>query len=430
MRNVISLARKDLKLLLRDKPGFFFTFFFPVVYASFFGLIMGGMGGGSASIAVAVVDEDETDGSRAFVEVLRAGAELRLREVNREEATELVRKGKCTAYIILPVGFGDRYQRPFSRGMPEIEAGIDPSRRAEAGLLQGVLAKAMFQNTIEMFTDPEKARASIRDSIAEVTESEEIDPFWRSTLMAFLPALDQFLNELPKNDEVNGGQSGVAMPDFANFGVNMVEVRRERRGPKSAFDISFPQGAVWAMLTCAASFGISLVTERTRGTLLRLRMMPVGPREILAGKAVACFVTTAAVTVALLLFAGLVFGLRPNSVPLLGLAIFCACICFVGIMMLLSVLGKTEQSAAGIGWAILMVMAMIGGGMIPLAFLPDMMRTISHVSPIKWTIYAMEGAVWRGFSPAEMMLPCGFLVAIGVVCFAIGVRAFSWSEQN
>jgi len=67
MRNVIALAGKDLKLLLRDKPGFFFTFFFPVLYASFFGFIMGGMGD-SPSIKVAVVDEDDTPGSRAFVE--------------------------------------------------------------------------------------------------------------------------------------------------------------------------------------------------------------------------------------------------------------------------------------------------------------------------------------------------------------------------
>jgi ABC-2 type transport system permease protein len=117
-------------------------------------------------------------------------------------------------------------------------------------------------------------------------------------------------------------------------------------------------------------------------------------------------------------------------VPLLALAIVSASIAFVGIMMLLSVLGKTEQSAGGIGWGILLVMSMIGGGMIPLFALPSWMLTVSHFSPVKWAILSMEGAVWRQFTLGEMMLPCGILWAVGVVCFLIGVRAFAWTTQS
>ena len=98
--------------------------------------------------------------------------------------------------------------------------------------------------------------------------------------------------------------------------------------------------------------------------------------------------------------------------------------------MLLSVLGKTEQSAGGIGWAVLLVMAMLGGGMIPLFIMPGWMQTLSHVSPVKWSILAMEGAIWRGFSFGEMMLPCGILLGVGLACFAIGVRAFSWTQES
>ena len=98
-------------------------------------------------------------------------------------------------------------------------------------------------------------------------------------------------------------------------------------------------------------------------------------------------------------------------------------------MMLLSVLGKTEQAAGGIGWAVLLVMAMTGGGMIPLMFMPGWLRTVSHISPVKWAILSMEGAIFRGFSIQEMMLPCGILVGMGVLCFAIGVRAFQWVQE-
>jgi ABC-2 type transport system permease protein len=325
--------------------------------------------------------------------------------------------------LIVPKGFGERYEKPFVKGFPEVETGMDPSRKAEQGLLQGVLAKYLFEHIADVFFNPDNARKLVSEGLAEIRQATDIDPLSKAALLTFLPALDRFLIDIPRDGEVE-------KINFGQFGVKNVEVAREDNRPKSAFDISFPQGIVWALLACAASFGISIVTERVKGTLVRLRMMPITLREILAGKAAACFVTTIGVTVALLLFARLVFGVRPDSLPLLAMAAVSTCICFVGIMMFLAVLGKTEQAAAGIGWAILMAMAMIGGGMIPLAFMPGWMQKVSHISPIKWTIYSLEGAIWRGFSLSEMLLPCGILVAIGVGCFLIGASAFRWSEQG
>jgi len=39
MRETIAIALKDLRLLLRDKAGFFFVFFFPLLIAIFFGTV-------------------------------------------------------------------------------------------------------------------------------------------------------------------------------------------------------------------------------------------------------------------------------------------------------------------------------------------------------------------------------------------------------
>jgi hypothetical protein len=40
-------------------------------------------------------------------------------------------------------------------------------------------------------------------------------------------------------------------------------------------------------------------------------------------------------------------------------------------------------------------------------------------------ILAVEGAMWRGFTLADMMLPCVILVGTGVVCFSAGVALIS-----
>ncbi len=94
-------------------------------------------------------------------------------------------------------------------------------------------------------------------------------------------------------------------------------------------------------------------------------------------------------------------------------------------MMLMSVAGRSEESVSGAAWGANILMSMFGGGMVPLAFMPGFMRPISNFSPVRWGILAMEGAIWRGFSLQEMLLPCGILVGIGAVGVALGVYRLS-----
>ncbi|MEP7118848.1 MAG: ABC transporter permease, partial [Acidobacteriota bacterium] len=116
------------------------------------------------------------------------------------------------------------------------------------------------------------------------------------------------------------------------------------------------------------------------------------------------------------------FGVRPSSWLMLGLATLSVTIAFCGIMMLVATLGKTEQAASGTAWAILMPLSMVGGGMVPQFILPPWMNTAGLVSPMRWTIRAIEGALWRGFSLSEMAVPCAILILTGAACFALGTR--------
>ncbi len=100
-------------------------------------------------------------------------------------------------------------------------------------------------------------------------------------------------------------------------------------------------------------------------------------------------------------------------------------ICFTGLMMFVSTLGKTEAGVAGAGWGIMMPFAMLGGGMVPLIAMPPWMQTASNVSPVKWGIIALEGAIWRGFSLVDMLLPCAILIAVGAAFYAVGVWSLS-----
>jgi ABC-2 type transport system permease protein len=216
-----------------------------------------------------------------------------------------------------------------------------------------------------------------------------------------------------------------ASSPFGEAEISMVEVTVNRDLPRSAYEVSFPQALMWGLIAVAATFALSIVGERTRGTYLRLRVAPISRVHILAGKGLACFTVCASVCVFLLAFGSLLLGVRiVNPVGLVMAVIGCAT-CFTGIMMLVSVLGKTERAVSGGSWAILLVASMLGGGMVPLIAMPSWMLTISHLSPVKWGIVSLEGAIWRGFTTADMLLPVGILLAIGAAAFAIGVTVLA-----
>jgi ABC-2 type transport system permease protein len=118
-----------------------------------------------------------------------------------------------------------------------------------------------------------------------------------------------------------------------------------------------------------------------------------------------------------------------GNFPLFVLAVLCTLLCFVGLMMFICTLGRTEQSVGGAGWAMLMIMAMFGGGMVPLAFMPSWLRPFSHISPVKWSILAIEGAIWRKFSFVEMLSPCLVLLAFGAAAFLLGVFSLRRQEK-
>lgn len=425
MRAVAALAWKDIRLALRDRAGFFFTFMLPIGMAVFFGFVFGGSGGGSRAMPVVVVDQDQSASSAAFVQRLERSDELQVLRLDDAAAAEdLVRRGDRAAMIVLPAGFGDGMDRIFAGQPMAIEVGVDPARKAEAGMLQGVLIRYAFEGLQDTFTNTAALRSRLLKS-REALESDAAMPGnIRGALGTLFDSLDTFAVDLDAAADANrqsdaAGDGGG--PGFAPIQVNTRSISAQRRGPQNAFAITFPQGIVWGLIACSLTFAVSMVLERTRGTLMRLRVAPITTWQILASKALACFIIAGAMMTLLLGLAMLPpFNVRPTSILLLVVAIASVSACFVGLMMVVAAVSKTEAAANGLGWGVFMVAAMFGGGMIPLIMLSGWMQSLSDLSPVKWSVLALEGALWRGFSPSEMAVPCAVLLTVGVIGFVAG----------
>jgi ABC-2 type transport system permease protein len=288
----------------------------------------------------------------------------------------------------------------------------------------------------------------VRDAIATIDRAQVGTAGDAQSLTRFLGELDHFVGELdhflgsgststpaaPASRAsgatpggTNGATTGGTVRGGASWKPVEITVREvgsdDKGGPRSGFEVSFVQGLVWAIFGCVMGFSMSLVTERTQGTFTRLRMAPLTDMQVLGGKALGCFLMLLLMQSVLLALGVFGFGVRIASPALLAVAIVCSSLAFVGLMMLVASLGRTEEGTRGAGFATLMPMSLFGGGMIPLFIMPAWMVTLSNFSPVKWAVLAVEGAMWRGFAVRDMLLPCGILLAVGGMAFVLGTRS-------
>lgn len=413
MRGTLALARKDLRVLARVRSGVFFTFGWPLIVAVLFGMVLGQGGEGPSAIRVALVDEDRTEASRAFAARLEASGDFVLDRTTRAEAERLVRRGRRSAYIVIPRGFGEASGRLFYGPPRRLEVGYDPSRPAVGSMVQGLLLKHAMADVERLFADPDRSRRMVAEALKALgpaAQDDELAPLGR-----FLHELERFLGTPAARRPAGGGS-------WRPVEIAKTAVARDRLVPSKGFDVTFPQGVVWGIIGCVMTFAIGLVSERARGTFLRLQAAPLSRGQILAGKALACFTAIVLLEVALLALGVIGFGIRPSSYGLLALAGVAAAAGFVGFMMMIAGLTRTEEAAAAAGWAVLLPMALFGGAMIPQFAMPGWMQAAGYASPVRWAILGLEGAVWRGFTLREMLAPALVLVVFGAACFAVGVR--------
>ena len=153
-------------------------------------------------MSIAFVDEDISAVSNALAEKLSAHANIRLVQTqaegqphDRDSATQSVRHGDLTAYLLLHPGFGESL-RPFGQGGTKIELGIDPSRQAAAGFLEGIMMEATLSMLEQQFTDPEEVRRWLKIAQKEVEQARDLPKAQKKILLESFTMLDGFAAQI------------------------------------------------------------------------------------------------------------------------------------------------------------------------------------------------------------------------------------------
>lgn len=154
--------------------------------------------------------------------------------------------------------------------------------------------------------------------------------------------------------------------------------------------------SVMMLLFSVAGIGESLLEEKQEGMLKKLLCSPMPPNHILYGKMVFATIISIIQLSIMFVYSWLVFGLDivPHlpSLVLMIVAIAYACSSF-GI--LLASFAKSRKQVQALSTAIILVMSGIGGSMIPLFIMPEIMQKFAVLSVNYWGIQGFYDIFWR-----------------------------------
>ncbi|HEX3151623.1 MAG TPA: ABC transporter permease [Gemmataceae bacterium] len=157
------------------------------------------------------------------------------------------------------------------------------------------------------------------------------------------------------------------------------------------FQILVPSYAVTFAFFLVLTVGWMFVGERRQGTLVRLRAAPLTRGQLLLGKFLPAMGVSLFQGVFLMAAGKLVFGLSWGTSPLVLLIVVAAtAFAATGLAMLVASVAKTETQVAVYGTLLVLVLAGIGGSMMPRDLMPETMRQISHITPHAWALDAYQ----------------------------------------
>jgi len=218
--------------------------------------------------------------------------------------------------------------------------------------------------------------------------------------------------------------SGLASPSGPTE-QSLVQVRRFAAGPRpTAVQQNVPAWLVFGMFFVVAALATLFVEERRCGALSRLFSIGVSPGELLLSKALP-YLGVNAVQALLMLAVGVWLvpllggqALSLSGVHLGALAVMLACTsaAAVSVALLLAVVLRTSAQALAVGPLLNVLMAAIGGIMVPTFFMPATMQRLAHWSPMNWALEGLLTVMVRGGDVAALAPQALPLLGLAAIC--------------
>jgi ABC-2 type transport system permease protein len=414
-----ALVLKDLRLFLGDRRALILSLAAPIAIGAFFGFLFGGEGKrDTAKIPVALVDLDGSVLSRAVGTKLAEDKLLAVRPETEIQARESVKKGKATAAVVLPKGFGDSAANAFfgSLGKPEVTVFYDPSHGMEMGLVRGLLTQAAMEVVSrEMFTG-DTGRTAVKRTLAGL-DTSGVSLTEKASLKDLLASVDRW-NAQQSTAPEKQRSGGLSLP----YTLKEEPITAGSGIAYNGYAHSFGGMGVQFILFMGIDAGVALLVLRRSGTWQRLRAAPLGRRGILLARALSAAILATGILLVIFAAARLLFGVRIQGsfAGFLGVTVAFA-LMTATFGLLIAALGRTPEAARGLAIFGTLIMVMLGGAWIPAFVFPAWLQRATLLVPTRWAVDGLDAMTWRGLGFNAALAPIAVLLAFAAL---FGLLAF------
>jgi len=183
------------------------------------------------------------------------------------------------------------------------------------------------------------------------------------------------------------------------------------------------------MITAVISTALSIVREKERGTMEQVRMAPIDAVSFVLGKTIPYFVLSLASALGILLVAMAMFGLpMRGSWLLLLLTLSLFLVGALGLGLLISSVAENQQVAFQLALLVsFMPTLMLSGFIFPIASMPEFLQTVTYVVPARYFLVALRAIVLKGVDLVVVWQP---LAALSVYsCIVLGLASVRLRRQ-
>ncbi len=402
---------KDLKILRRDRVGLFMMFFMPIllvvvitsVQNSTFELV------NNNKISLVVYNKDQGPLGLQLIEGIRKIGLFKLQvadsALNESEISSQMHSRDALVALEIPKGFTSIIENKAD------EIASRALKDPDSVTVKNTIA-AVITDSLKMFYHP-VMQASFRQSIEGAFRSAVQVIQGETIVKKLYEAVNQ--KEVPEDLE--------KQILFGQLPISEIPVSRsgERTIP-NASQHNVPAWTIFAMFFIVISLGGVMVREKNSGSFIRLKTLPASYLNALFSKQIVYLLVTFLQAVVVFMIGNKLFpfiGLPALHIPndIAGLLIVTLVVgyCAVSYAICVGVYANTAEQSNGFGAISILILAALGGLMVPSFAMPANLQKILQVSPLHWALEAYYGLFLEGGKLRDIWMNILSLIGITVL---------------
>ena len=400
MYKLWATIKKDYRILCRDKVGVIFMFVMPIVLAivitavqnSTFELV------NDNKVPLLLCNRDQGEASSQLIAAIEKVGMFELKQVAKTQTDKQIidrmhSKDALTA-IIIPQDFSlkirSKAKNITSQALNNVGIAIDAGK-PPTGSAEPI---TLYYHPVLQESFRQSIKGALRSSLQLVESKQIIKNLYFSLNEKEIP--DSLENIIIKN----------------NFTINEIPVSRDgSRNTPNATQHNIPAWTIFAMFFIVISLGSNVVKEKLNGSYIRLKTLPTNYIIALISKQITyLFVTMiqAAIIFAIGIWLFPIMGLPKLNLPsdlsgLLIVSLICGW-CAVSFAICIGVFAQTQEQANGIGAGSVVLLAAIGGLLVPSFAMPASFRIVMKLSPLHWCLEAFYGLFLEGGQLKDILM--------------------------